>query len=170
MNALAALVGNAWGSNVISKMSTNVIHTNTSLSLYGAAGDLYEGTAALALAGSKTGVVSPAQVAAGISWSVTVGYRGGHPRSYIPGLVIPDTATVQTLSSIFASSLAAGANTYRTSVNGYTTAPFTSVELGTVSFVRAKAWRTPPVFIPFGSAHVDVRIDTLRNRLGPDLP
>lgn len=170
MNALATFVGSAWGTNVVSKMSNNVLLTSCSLSLYGPSGDLYEGVAAFSLGGANATTVFPAQCAACISWATTRGYRGGHPRSYLPGVCVGMTTTVREFSGTFASSLAAGANTYRTNVNGYSTAPFTSVELGTISFVRDKEWLTPPVFMSYGAAHVDPRIDTQRRRLGRDLP
>lgn len=169
MNTLATFVGNAWGSNLISKMSVNCIMTAAQLSWYGTGETLVHGLAAFSLPGVKNANITPANVAAGVSWSVGIGYRGGHPRNYICGVDTGDLTNVQMLTPTFASSLAAGAATFRTNVNGYSTSPFTSITLGTLSFVRNKLWREPPVFVPYTGASVDRRIDTLRHRLGPDI-
>jgi hypothetical protein len=143
--------------------------SNCSIQLYGSGETIFRGSATFALSGSHTGSGSPANAAACITWLITIGYRGGHPRSYVPGIAAVDTLTVATFTGTFASSLAAGAATFRTSTNGYSTSPFSSVTLGTLSFVRNKLWRTPPVFVPYSGAIVDARIDTQRRRLGPDV-
>jgi hypothetical protein len=169
LTSAAAFVGNAYGANVIVHMSAVVIAQHTHLALYGDSGDLLEADASYSLAGGATGVCTPANCCLCVTWHVATGYRGGHPRTYVPG--VPDSAMITSndVTGTFASSLAAGANTYRTNVNGYTNTSMPSVTLGTMSFVRANAWRTPPVFIPFTSASCDVRLDTQRRRLGPDI-
>lgn len=170
LNALATFVGNSYGSNIISHMDSATRLTHTHVSLYSADLDLLEGDAAFSLAGSVVGLQCPAQVCIGISWHVTVGYRGGHPRTYVPGVPISMLSAANTVGGTFASSLAAGATTYLSNVNGYTTGAFSDgIHLGTMSFVRARAWRTPPVFLRFISATVDERLDTQRRRLGPDI-
>lgn len=170
LQALAAFAGAAWGTNVITHMNAQVGLTHAHLSLYGADLDLLEADAALSHFGQDAGNVTPAQSAACISWRVGAGYRGGHPRNYICGLSIQQTANMVTLTTSFANTLAAGANTFLTNVNGFTEGGITDLKLVCMSFVRNKLWRTPPVAIPLLSATVDSRIDTQRRRLGPDVP
>lgn len=167
--AAAAFIGNAYGSNIIAHMHNSVTHAHTKLSWYGVGEDIVEGEASFALSGSGVGTCCPANVCLAISWHVAIGYRGGHPRTYVPGVPINSTDFVSLVGGTFASTLAAGGNTFRTNVNGHTETSITSITLGTVSFVRNKNWRTPPVFVPFVNATVDLRLDSQRRRLGPDL-
>lgn len=104
-----------------------------------------------------------------ISWPIAAMYRGGHPRTYLAG--IPDSATVSghTFDTSYLTACTGRFATFRSSVNGHTAGALTSLQLGTVSFVHNKAWRTPPVFRAFvGAPTADTRIDTQRRRLGPD--
>lgn len=170
LNEMAQFWGDAWAVNVTSKMSNNSQMTLCEFSYYGAGDDLLKGSATFSITGTNVGVVDPAQSAAVISWLVQVGYRGGHPRSYVAGTTVTQRQTTSTFTAAFLSSLKAGADTFRLNVNGHTNPSFSSLQLGTMSFVRNKAWRTPPIFIPYIGSHVDGRVDTQRRRLGPDVP
>lgn len=169
LNSLAQFIGSAWGSNLVTHMHTSVSITQCEVSWYRGSGDLLKGFASLALSGAATGQQFPAQVAASIGWLMNASYKGGHPRNYLPGVSATMVTTNNTLSPTFVSSLTAGGNTFRTNVNSYTNPSFSSVQLGCMSFIRNKAWRTPPVFIPFIGAHTDARVDTQRRRLGRDI-
>jgi hypothetical protein len=109
----------------------------------------------------------PASTACVLSWKIPATWRGGRPRTYVAG--VPKAAlltTRQYTSSYTASMLSAGA-AFRTAVNAIVHAPVTGVELGTVSFVHANAWRTPPLFFSYAAVGVQSRICTQRRRLGP---
>ena len=151
-------------------MNQLAILTNCDASFYGPGEELVKGTNTVSLPGTKTQPAAPANCAVAVSWKVAVGYRGGHPRSYIPGIDQNDIPSLTHISATLASTLAAGGNTFLNSVNGHVQGPLTSLTLGTMSFVRQKAWRTPPVFIPYTLCACDTRIDSQRNRLGPDIP
>jgi len=109
-------------------------------------------------------------VAACISWRLRAHYRGGHPRTYLPG--IPDSAKVNVdeWSGSFTAAAVSAANAFKNDCNSAGSGTVTDTQLGTVSFVHAGAWRTPPIFRPFvGDAFMDSRIDTQRRRLGADV-
>ena len=170
LNSLANFCGDAWAVNLISHMGTFVVVENSHVSFYGSALEQHEGNATLNLTGGAVGSEVPAQCAVGVTWLLNVGYRGGHPRNYIPGLTVAQMDGLNTITIALANTLAAGANTFRNNVNGYTNPSFTSVQLVCMSFVRQNQWRATPVPLTITGAHVDLRIDTIRHRLGPDQP
>jgi len=65
-----------------------------------------------------------------------------------------------------------GAKDFHVGVDAISQGLFSSSKLGIVSFVLRKEWRAPPVFRDFtlGAAHADERIDSMRRRLGRDIP
>jgi hypothetical protein len=46
-----------------------------------------------------------------------------------------------------------------------TTANITAVQLGTISYARANAWRTPPVFVPYKGSTVANFLGSQRRRI-----
>lgn len=101
-----------------------------------------------------------------IDWAIGDYYRGGHPRTYLPGppqSVITDGRTV---SATPRANLAAAAVNFKNDVNALTQGGISAVALGTVSFARGKVWRTPPLFRPYLGASVRQVIGTQRRRLG----
>ena len=111
----------------------------------------------------------PAQVACCISWQITNYYRGGKPRTYLSGVPQTAAATEARFTSTFANAVNSAAIAYLADVNAIAPVGISDVNLGTVSYVRNKQWRSPPVFYPYQTANVDIRMDTIRRRLGPDL-
>jgi hypothetical protein len=114
----------------------------------------------------------PLNVAACVGWRVQQHYRGGHPRMYLPAISTADVAGPRSLTSTKATALAAAGNSFHVSVNSQSSGAFSGTKLGIVSFVFRKEWRSPPVFRDFvsSSAHCDTRIDSMRRRLGHDIP
>lgn len=167
----AEWVGNSYASNVIALMHEVCTMATTSCTLYETGEDQLTGEAATAGAGVDTGTGTPNQSAAGISWTLARGYKGGHPRTYVPGVAYSFLADFSHFDGAFTSDLTDGANLFHTTVEEFDSgSTWTSTEHGTMSFVRNKEWRVPPVFVRFTGAHVDSRIDTQRRRLGPDIP
>lgn len=101
-----------------------------------------------------------------INWSINAYYRGGHPRTYLGGLVAAFGANATTLQGSAITSIAAAANGWLADVNALTHGDITGVQLGCVSFARNNAWRVPPVFIPYNNASVRPIFGTQRRRLG----
>lgn len=113
----------------------------------------------------------PANVAICVSWPLAVHYRGGHPRTYLPGVTQASLDGTTRVLAAYASDVATRANQFHTAMEVIPpTATVSSVEHGTMSFQSKKQWRTPPVFrrIALG-AHVDTRLDSQRRRLGRDI-
>lgn len=111
----------------------------------------------------------PDNTAACISWPIGVAYRGGHPRSYLFGLdrsVLDSGPSTNKLSTASAAAIATAGTNFITDLAG-TSIGGSSVVIGTVSYVRAKAPRVTPVFFAYGAAvRVNTRLASQRRRLG----
>jgi hypothetical protein len=122
--------------------------------------------------GGKSDPGLPASVALSIGWPLQVHYRGGHPRTYLTGITQASLNGSTRVSASYAADVAARAQNFHQLLEA--TSPGTgvnSVEHGVVSFVRKKAWRTPPVFYRIlNGPRVDTRLDSQRRRLGRDVP
>lgn len=172
LNALAAACRAKYATRFLPLLRTEVELQNTQVVLY-SAGDALEGhDGTIVTGGHSTGARLPANVACCVSWPIAPVYRGGHARSYLTGLTSDQVAAVNTFDATFLTTLRAAANSFHTDLEAITgiSSSITTIEHGVVSFVRAGAWRTPPVFYRITGAAVDGRVDTQRRRLGPDFP
>lgn len=116
--------------------------------------------------GGVSGSASNEASCAVIDWSITDFYRGGHPRTYLPGLSDSVIGSGRTLGGTFRTTLATDANGFITSVNALSSGGITAVALGTVRFASGNAWLSPPVFRPYGGAAVRSILGLQRRRLG----
>lgn len=169
--SLAGDAGDAYASVFASHLSNAWGLDSVEVVFQVGAGDAISATSEVSHVGSITSDVMPANVALCISWTIAASYRGGHARTYLCGIPSTDAATVSTWNTSYAGVIAAGANTLHTDLEALTYGSIPSVEHGIVSFVHAGAWRSPPIFrrIVAEGAHVDLRIDTQRRRLGKDV-
>lgn len=110
-------------------------------------------------------VIADAAASYVINWHINAYYRGGHPRSYFPGVVSTAVTNGSDVTTTQQGLLAPAASAYLTAVNALTHGGITAVTLGTVSFVHAHAWRTPPIFRPFQSVSVRAKLGTQRRRI-----
>jgi len=171
LNDLAAACSAAYSDNFLVWLNENLSLDRTQVVLY-SAGDAFEGLAAEGgTGGHSTGVANPANVAACLSWQIAPVYRGGHPRTYLCGLSSDQQDGVTTFAGGLVSALSSAAEAFHSDIEAISgiSDGIATVEHGIVSFVRSKAWRTPPVFYRIVGATVDARIDTQRRRLGPDI-
>jgi hypothetical protein len=103
--------------------------------------------------------------AAVMNWRVDKYYRGGKPRSYLPGVTSTNTTDYVHLTTSAINTYQSGMANFRTAVNAATSGGITAVALGTVSFISAKEWRSPPVFWPYLGVTVRSILGTQRRRL-----
>lgn len=111
----------------------------------------------------------PANVAMLLSWKIPASWRGGKPRTYLPGCTVPNTENNQLLQDSFVGTMETVGLDFLTAVNGITLTGVTATRLGTVSFQSANAWRTPPVMFEYVAVGAQKRICTQRRRLGREL-
>jgi len=127
----------------------------------------------IAMTGAGTGGSGgayPASTGVLISWGSNVYWRGGKPRTYLPGFPAGNETTTFEITTGFQTSTTAAAVAFRTAINALTSGAITGTTLGFVSFRSGNADRVPPVFYSFTGAKVHRRMATQRRRLGAWLP
>lgn len=156
----------AYATDLGAYSTSNFIQTGAKASWLYASNTVLEYTGSYSNTGSHTGSNGPDAVCSVINWSISDYYRGGHPRTYLPGPDTSDVLTGNSLSSAFQSGLATNANSFITAVNALTHGGISAVALGTVRFASANAWLSPPVFRAYSSASVRQKLGTQRRRYG----
>jgi hypothetical protein len=121
------------------------------------------------LPGSVSGGVLPPQAAIVISWQIAEVYRGGKPRTYLPGV---PTAALEVVGGskildTFATNTDTMATTFLTNFNS-TPVTGTTVTLGTVSYHTGHAVRPTPLFRTYFAVKVHERLDSQRRRSGKE--
>lgn len=122
------------------------------------------------IVGAQSGTVLPASVCYVVSWLSGAFWRGGKPRTYVPGLI---TASVDTNHSLADSDKATFAGNWadlRTAVNAITTDSIDQTTMGFVSYATGGAWRSSSVFFGYTGSTIHDRLASQRRRLGSWLP
>lgn len=120
-------------------------------------------------AGSGSSTPLPPQCAVCAGWLISAHYRGGHPRTYFPGIPASDLQTVggRHLSNTAQAKWTGAGNSMMTEFN--TAGPHPSTyTLGTIRASSHGVQLTPPQFFPYQAAVVHTRIDSQRRRSGKE--
>lgn len=122
----------------------------------------------VAMTGSTSGssAIPDNAVSTVLSWVSSVFWRGGKPRTYLPGVATTWTADGKTLTSSVRSSWVTAANGFVTAVNALTHGSITGTQFGFISYFSGNVPRTPPAFFPITGSKVHPRFGTQRRRLG----
>jgi hypothetical protein len=133
----------------------------------GSATNVLQSTRTLSGTGTGTTVLE-AGLAAVLSWLTSGYWRGGKPRTYLPGATGNISATAQSQwSSAFLTAMQTAAGTFRTDINGITGGTtITGTALGLVSFFSAGSPRVPPLFFAFTGVKIHPRVAHQRRRDG----
>lgn len=166
LNTLAGTINTAWGTRNIANISDQCSLTSVKIVYIPSVGQEILGVSAVAKTGTRVGgFVDNASSSYLVNWNVNRYYRGGHPRWYIASALTADITNGSDLSSSMRTAFNTAFNGFLNDVNAATTTNITSVQLGTLSFQHAGAWRNPPVFWPFVSAVTAAKIATQRRRI-----
>lgn len=122
--------------------------------------------------GTDSGVDLPAAAAMVINWQIPSHYRGGHPRTYLCGLVQDRMQDSQDWSAATISDFETAAAAWLAAFNTHTTTHFSSVTMGTLRrFANGGSetkpdptYLNPPVFYAIASSSVRVKIGNQRRR------
>jgi hypothetical protein len=106
--------------------------------------------------------------AAVISWSIPRHYRGGHPRSYIPGLTTACLSGNALINAGFAGQLIAFGNYLLNAVSSATYDRTQTVSLCAVHRIQNKVVLADPLVDEITGCAVHARIDSQRRRLGKE--
>jgi hypothetical protein len=115
------------------------------------------------------GSATPASTAASavvLSWLSAAYWRGGKPRTYLPGVTTGMIDTNHSLADANKASILSAATSFLSAVNAITTPAVDSTHLGFVSYASDKEWRSTPVFFPFTGVTIHDRLGSQRRRLG----
>lgn len=142
--------------------SSQVIDLSSRTGLFSSASGSHPGT-------NVVGSPTSNQTAMVISWKITDRYRGGHPRTYIPGMSTADITNGHTWTGAFVNLALASARGFRSAVNAITTGGF-QWSLVCVRYFSHHALLVDPLVRVINDAQVHSRVDTMRRRLGKETP
>lgn len=124
------------------------------------------GVATNPLAGTRSGNALPGQVCQLVSWhSDHDHYRGGHARTYFASPTVTDQANTSSWTTGLVSALSGHAAAWRTAINAYAGAPFTSLTMCMLTRIRDGQPLSTPVLRPIVSSAARAKIATQRRRL-----
>jgi hypothetical protein len=147
------------GSGVAVLNAKAVLYAPGNTELISSQGVAYNGTGSPA-----TGPGAASEV---ISWLSNVYWRGGKPRTYLPGVLSASlNSGTDTLTSTRITALKAAAAAFRTAVNALTATSITSTVFGFVSFRTGNAERGTPLFFAIVGSNVHPRVGIQRRRDG----
>lgn len=166
LQSIADEIASLWNTNVAPDMSSDCTLTSVTLTYVPSVGNelVFEGsyTHAGTVAGTTIADASACYV---VQWKIGAYYRGGHPRSYNPGVVSSVVTNGSLVSSGTRASLAGRWNTLRNALNAFTTTNISSITMGTLSFQSANAWRVTPLFRAFTDVAVAPILGSQRRRI-----
>lgn len=165
-NSLAAHLFTTITGNLKALSHTSTNYTHLQLTYVGNFGELWEATHEQTVVGTHIGTPLDASTALLLSWHTSAYWRGGHPRSYVPGMVLENMANIKSWSSTFKDLGTQMGNECISEVATNPPSPFTSVTLGFLHRKRAGALLEPPQFFPYISCTAKASIASQRRRLG----
>lgn len=164
--ALSNAISAAWRTRFLANLTDEVVANKQRTVLF------VSSTSEVAVDGADTGTgpgtvqCAPPQVCILINWSIAGSYRGGHPRTYIPGPPIDNINENGTIVTADRTQFSTAAANFLSDVNALAPGGFTAVQLGTFRFFRHHLAVDPPVFEPFLGGTCNTLVATQRRRLG----
>lgn len=170
LNTIAGSLAGIWNTRIAPQIRTDVALTltdvvdlTTNIGNYGSSNVGHNGTFA-------GGTALPANVAVALSWKTPLHYRGGHPRTYLPGVPSTQTTNNQFILGTYQSALQAAGTGIINDINGLTSASTGALTFVMVSYHSHKTMRAQGTPFPITACVVHPRLDSMRRRLGKELP
>ena len=165
LQTVANGIASSWNTRIRPSLDNVCVLTGVQIIYVPSVGNevVFQGTYTYTGAGNDH--VSDAGAAYVIDWTISAAYRGGHPRSYWPGVI---NAYVTNGSDITAAGLTAlntAATNFRNDINVLTATNITAVVMGTLSFASGKVWRGTPIFRAYNSNKVRNKLGSQRRRI-----
>lgn len=158
-------IADNWGTDVATNMGAGVSLTTVGGTFRQSDGSALEYTHTETKTAAGANQIYDVSACFVVDWSISSYYRGGHPRSYWPGVTGAQTTDGAKLTSATQTNIATAANAWRNHINALTSTNVTQVEMGTVRYQANKLWLDPPVFYPFTSAKCSPYMGTQRRRI-----
>lgn len=170
IDSVTAALSSAWNTSLGPLISTSATLQHTTAqdltSLTGVQSDNATSHAGSAVATQ----IAPANVALVLSFKIARRYRGGHPRMYLTGQLTTQMQNQNAWLPTYVTTATTNANAWITAVNAITTTSITTLALCNLSYKSGGAVRPVPVVDLISRAVVHGRVDTMRRRLGKELP
>lgn len=159
--------GNAYKTRFAPNTPASVSYVTAKSTLFQAGGTVLESTQAITgVGGNAAAELLDNGASVVLSWLSPVYWRGGKPRTYLPGFMQAYTTDGRIILPAYTGDYLTRANNFRTDVNALVAGAITATQLGFVSFRTGNAERVPPLFYAITGAAVHARIGTQRRRLG----
>lgn len=156
-----------YNTNVAPVIADDVTITLTKAIYYQPDGTATAQEEVLTDAGTKSGTTIADQCCVALSWKIAAAYRGGKPRSYLPGVIAGDLLDPAHIDATPVTDYETAGGDFLTAVNAdHISGSSYAQALGTVSFFTANAPRAVGIFRAYTGVTVHNRLDTMRRRLG----
>lgn len=166
LQTIADAISAAYNTDLCPQQASTTVMTTVQIVFIPSVGNEVTYTGSYSHAGTAAGTrIDDVSSTAVLQWKISAYYRGGHPRSYFPGVPTTHVANGSDLDSTLTSGLATQANAFRNAVNAITSTNVTAVVMGTLSYQTANAWRTTPLFRQFTSVSVNPKLGSQRRRI-----
>jgi hypothetical protein len=168
LNAWAEEVHDDFAGDVMPSLANDLVLSHTTskdLSVLNGGDGLF--TPVAPTVGGAGSAALPANCALVASWAEFISYRGGHPRTYLPGIPIGEQSDPQHVASTYATTIQTAMAAFLSSINtGVPTGAAFSGVLVVVHYRLNAAPQIPPQVEPITGVTVNTRIDSQRRRLG----
>lgn len=166
LQTLCAKVSSSYGTSITPVLPTNTIMNLVTLVWTPTAGQELIATDATSRPGTGgAGEIANSSSAFVINHRTGSYYRGGHSRSYLPGVATVDVTNGSTINSAKATAVANAWTAFVTAIKTGPAGGITAVDVGTVRFASKGDWLTPPQFVSWQSHSVRLTLGTQRGRL-----
>lgn len=167
INTLANALRTAWGASWAATQATTDSLTQTQVwDLSGRANP--SGLNTTVLAGTRTpNSQLPANCAGVVSWTVNYRWRGGHFRTYLPGLMLADVSGGSVLAGAYTTLVGGAATNWETQLAAinYQGGP---LQFWGVRYYSNKELLQTPLQVQVIGHKVRARMDSMRRRLGKE--
>jgi hypothetical protein len=172
--ALCTFVSGAWETSFLERQNDHIDLVGVEAVWNDGAGGFIDANYVHVVAGGDSGAPLDASVSVVVSWRVGTIWRGGHPRSYIPGVSQDRLSSVGSFSSATVTDYQAAAAEYLSLLNASGPGDFDTVTMGCLrrfadggSETIPPTYLDPPVFVPFTGVTTRAHVGSQRRRLGP---
>jgi hypothetical protein len=164
LDDLAQGAHEAFASTVLDLMGTDFSIEETTVTYYRTVDELV-GSYVHHDAGGQTGTTIPASAAMVLSWTIASHYRGGKPRTYLPGLKASAMSNDSLWDSGASSDVHDAAVDWLTAVNALGPGGISSVIMGVLHFFSAGLALVPPTFSGYSGVVARRKIGSQRRRI-----
>ena len=162
---LDAMAGD-YNSTLMQHMGVDATFTNGKAQLFLAAPDVLVVESTYTYAGAVTDDAESNSACYVLSWLISASYRGGKPRTYLPGVNEHGTSDHRSVTPATALALTNDAIAWKAAIAALGVSDLSSPVLGCVSFRTGNAPRGTALFRPFTGVTVHPRLGTQRRRYG----